>query len=95
VAVASNQSVTDTDNSRSETVKLDASKSIDKDGEIVKFEWYENGRKIASGKTPKVKLAVGAHDIILVVTDNDGYVDDSSFIVTVVVNREQANEGKA
>jgi len=84
VAVASDQSVTDTDNNGSERVQLDGSKSKDRDGKIVKYEWYENRRLIASGKSPKVKLAVGAHDIILMVTDNDGYVDDRSFIVTVV-----------
>jgi len=65
VAVASNQSVTDTDNNGSERVQLDGSKSKDRDGKIVKYEWYENRRLIASGKSPKVKLAVGAHDIIL------------------------------
>jgi hypothetical protein len=84
VAVASNQTSKDTDNSGSEMVQLDGSKSKDTDGKIVKYDWYKNGRKLASGISPKVKLSVGAHDIILVVTDNENYVDDRSFIVTVV-----------
>jgi hypothetical protein len=84
IAVASNQTFKDTDDNGSEMATLDGSKSKDKDGKIVKYDWYEKGRKIASGRSPKVKLRVGAHDIILVVTDNKGYVDDRSFIVTVV-----------
>lgn len=84
VAAAANQSFKDTDNNGSEMVQLDGSKSKDKDGKIVKYDWYKNGLKIASGISPKVKVPVGAHDIILVVRDNEGYVDDRSFIVTVV-----------
>ena len=84
MAAASNQSVTDTDNNGSEKVKLDASKSKDKDGRIVQYYWYKGRAKIASGISPTVELPVGDHKIILLVTDNKGYVDDRRFIVNVV-----------
>jgi hypothetical protein len=84
VAEASNQSITDTDNNGSEKVTLDASKSKDKDGAIVQYYWYKGRVKIASGISPTVKLPVGDHKIILLVTDNKGYVDDRRFVVNVV-----------
>jgi len=56
VAAAANQSFKDTDNNGSEMAQLDGSKSKDKDGKIVKYDWYNNGLKIASGISPKVNF---------------------------------------
>lgn len=54
-------------------VALDGSLSSDADGHALTYAWYEDNVRIAIGMTPTVSLAVGEHDIVLVV--NDGQVD--------------------
>ena len=70
------------------TVKLDGSGSSDSDGQIVGFEWFENGKLVATGVTPTVTFALGAHTILLRVTDNQGGTNDD--VVSVSVQDTQA-----
>ncbi len=79
----SNQTVTDSDNSGSESVTLNGSGSSDPDGSITSYIWREGGSQIASGATPSVNLSVGTHTITLTVTDNDGATDTDDVIITV------------
>jgi len=83
------RTVTDTDNSGSESVTLDGSGSSDVDGTIVSYVWTESGTEIATGVSPTVDLAVGTHTITLTVTDDDGATDTDTVVVTVeeYVNR--------
>ena len=65
------------------TLTLDGSRSSDSDGRIVLSEWFEEGRLIATGATPTVTLGLGAHPIILRVTDDHGGTNDDLVVVTV------------
>ena len=78
------QTVTDSDSSGSENVILDGSASTDSDGTIVSYVWTENGTQIATGMTPTVDLAVGAHTITLTVTDDDGLTATDDVTVNVL-----------
>ena len=78
-----NQTVTDTDNSGSETVTLNGSTSSDSDGTITSYVWTEGGSQIATGATPNVTLSVGVHNLTLTVTDNDGATDTDGVTITV------------
>jgi len=77
------QTVTDADGDGSESVTLDGSASTDSDGTITGYVWKEGATQIATGVSPTVSLAVGAHTITLTVTDNDGATDTATVNVTV------------
>ena len=64
-------------------VNLTSAGSSDGDGQIVLYEWFENGELIATGPTPSVTLALGAHSIILRVRDDDGGTNDDLVVVRV------------
>ncbi|MDP6540253.1 MAG: hypothetical protein QF410_12000 [Planctomycetota bacterium] len=66
------------------TVTLDGSGSSDSEGAISTYSWMEDGSEIAAGETADVDLALGHHELTLVVTDADGNqaLDD----VTVTIN---------
>ncbi|MDQ4080494.1 MAG: hypothetical protein M3125_07015 [Gemmatimonadota bacterium] len=64
-------------------VSLTSAGSSDTDGQIVLYEWFENGKLIATGPTPSVTLALGMHSIILRVRDDDGGTNDDLVIVRV------------
>ncbi len=67
-----------------ETVALDGSASSDADGTIVSFAWTLNGNQIATGATPQVEnLPLGANNITLTVTDNEGASATDEVLVTV------------
>ncbi len=74
--------VTDSDNSGSNSLTLDGTKSFDEDGTIVNYVWVENDTEIATKATPTVDFKVGIHHVILKVTDNEGAFD----LDTVQVN---------
>ncbi|MGH9177321.1 MAG: PKD domain-containing protein, partial [Acidimicrobiales bacterium] len=76
----------DADGSGAEPVGLDGSASTDPDGTVVSYEWREGGSLIATGPTPTVDLAVGAHSIVLTVTDDDGATADDTVRVDVAAN---------
>ncbi len=77
------QTVTDSDNNGSELVTLDGSLSSDADGTIVSYAWSEGGVSLATGVTPMVTLAVGAHTLTLTVTDDDGATASDDVVVTI------------
>jgi endonuclease/exonuclease/phosphatase family metal-dependent hydrolase len=81
----SDQTVTDTDSSGSETVTLDGSVSNDPDGTITDYRWNEGVLVLAQGpsSTANVALAVGVHTITLTVTDNSSATATDTVVVTV------------
>lgn len=67
-----------------ETVYFSSRKSSDVDGEIVKFQWFENGVSIAKVSSLwKVYNVAGTYNIKLVVTDNDGASSSVGYTITV------------
>ena len=80
------QVVADADGSGDEDVVLDGSGSSDAEGPLVAYDWSAAGVSIASGVTPTVTLGVGAHAIVLTVTDTDGAQDVDTVLVTVGAN---------
>jgi hypothetical protein len=70
------------------TVALTAAGSTDSDGQITLYEWFENGKRIATGATPTVTLAYGPHIILLRTTDDDGGTNDD--VVAVNIRDTQA-----
>ncbi|MGF1453674.1 MAG: PKD domain-containing protein [Opitutales bacterium] len=77
------QTVTDGDDSGSESVSLNGSASSDSDGTLTSYVWTEGGSQIATGVAPTVSLGVGTHTISLTVTDDDGASDTDTLVVTV------------
>ena len=63
--------------------KLDGSGSYDPDGSIVSYQWLENGVQIATGVTAPFDFTLGVHNILLIVTDNEGATANASLVVTV------------
>ena len=82
-SAGADQTVTDVDNSGSESVTLDGSASTDSDGSIVSYVWSENGSQIATGVSPTISLPVGTHTITLRVTDNQGATGNDDVLVVV------------
>lgn len=83
------QSVSDADRDGVEILQLDGSKSSDRDGRVVSFEWTEGDKSIAQGTQPRVSFPVGRHDVTLTVTDDDGASDTDSVLITVEENMAQ------
>ncbi len=79
------QTLTDSDNNGSELVTLDGSGSSDSDGLIFNYSWYLMGTQIASGVSPQVVIPLGAHEITLVVTDDDGDQSIDLVLITILV----------
>ncbi|MDY6950243.1 MAG: hypothetical protein SWE60_01915 [Thermodesulfobacteriota bacterium] len=71
-------------------VTLDGSASSDPgstpgtNDDIVSFEWFEDGIFLAEGEIVEEKLAVGGHDILLLVTDKEGTTGEDRVFVTVL-----------
>ena len=63
---------------------LDGSKSFEKNGTIIAWDWYEDGVLIATGVKPTVALRAGVHVITLMVTDDDFETDTDEIVVTVI-----------
>ena len=76
------QTLTDEDNSGTESVILDGSASSD-DVSIVSYVWKKGETELATGESPTVDLVVGAHTITLVVTDDAGLTASDEVVVTV------------
>jgi hypothetical protein len=79
----SDQTVTDSDNSGSETVTLNGSGSTDGDGTIASYTWRLNGNTILTGVSGPVSLPVGASTVELTVIDDDGAPDTDTVLITV------------
>jgi hypothetical protein len=65
------------------SVTLSSAGSSDSDGQVTLYEWFEEGRLIATGPTPTVDFALGTHTIILRVKDDDGGTNDDVVIVAI------------
>ncbi|TVZ14963.1 BspA family leucine-rich repeat surface protein [Maribacter sp. MAR_2009_72] len=76
--------IEDTDNNLVETVALNATNSIDLDGNIVSYSWTENNIIIATGATPLVEFDLGVHVVELTVVDNEGAEDTDVVQITIV-----------
>ena len=70
-----------------EAVLLDAIESTDSDGDIVKYEWKEDGKVLGTGISYDAILPVRRHIITLVVTDDDG--DTGTDHISVIVSEKQ------
>ncbi|MEW8505125.1 MAG: autotransporter domain-containing protein [Candidatus Thiodiazotropha sp.] len=85
----SDQSLTDTDGDGTASISLDATNSIDADGTIVSYQWYEGSNQIATGPTPSVELGIGIHTITLRVTDDSGLSHEDQVTITVLRDESQ------
>lgn len=65
------------------SVTLNGSASIDSEGNIATYEWYEGATLLATGAQPSVTLGVGVHTLTLRVTDSLGLFTDSLVTVTI------------
>jgi len=77
------QSVTDDNADGMATVTLDASASSDSDGAIVSYHWTEGATRLGTGPIITLPLTVGVHNILLLVTDDNGSGAQDSVLVTV------------
>ena len=67
-----------------ESVTLDGSGSIDSDGSIVDYSWYEGGVPVGSGSSITLtNLTAGLHTITLTVTDNNNNTHSDTVDVRV------------
>jgi beta-glucanase (GH16 family) len=73
----------DTDLNGNETVQLSASNSSDADGDIVAFSWMYDGVEIGNTEASSFIFEIGAHEIVLNVTDNFGSTAIDEFTVFV------------
>ena len=75
--------IEDMDSNGSEQVSLDASNSSDPDGTLVSYLWSVADTDIGSGETLNTTFNVGAHEVVLTVTDNFGSTATDSSTVFV------------
>jgi PKD repeat protein len=71
-----------------ESITLDATGSYDLDGTITNYEWIIDGFSICntsdlSYDLDLVSYEMGTYDVELIVTDDDGYIDNDTTFVTV------------
>jgi hypothetical protein len=70
-----------------QAVTLIGNESNDSDGNIVSYEWTENGSTLSNDVNfTKSDFSVGTHTITLIVTDNDGATGSDDIIVTILEN---------
>lgn len=87
----SDQIVNDTDGTWEETVTLNGSSSYDPDGEITAYEWKEGTNVLGEIDIISPSLDVGTHEIILIVTDDQGATGSDTVTVTVNPNQTLAD----
>lgn len=88
------QEVVDEDGDGQAEVTLDGTASLDNDGNISSYVWYDREeREIATGDRAIVNLPVGESDILLVVADDRGAKDSASVKITVMQPLAVDNEG--
>ena len=75
-------------NSENASVTLDGSGSYDPDGDITSYQWTEGGTVLGSSEVMTVSLAVGTHDILLTVSDNDDLSAGDIVQITVEAGKE-------
>lgn len=72
-----------------DNVTLDASESVDTDGQIVSYEWKDDKNiTVSTSKACKLTaLSLGQHRYNLTVTDNDGAIASDNTTITVTSNK--------
>lgn len=70
-----------------EFIYLDAIKSTDSDGEIIKYEWKEGNHLLEKGISYDANLSEGRHIITLIVTDDDNATGIAR--TSVIVKKEE------
>lgn len=65
------------------TVSLSGSNSSDVDSEILSYLWLEDGAEIGNVINPIVEFSEGAHEVILLVTDDSDAFDTDTIFVSV------------
>lgn len=73
-----------------EPVVLDASRTVDPDGDFLTYVWTDNGQPLAEGSVAAVNLSVGTHSIVLTLNDGNGGVVSTSPILVEVLPRPLA-----
>ena len=82
----SDQVVLDDDNDGEAQVTLNGSLSSDRLGNIDLYQWMHNDTLLALGETAEVTLSLGAYEITLIVTDNEGNTDSDQVMISVIDN---------
>ena len=70
-----------------ESITLDGSKSIDSDGDIVYYEWWDRDKEAVIEKKATItldNLPLGIHNFTLFVKDNKGAVGKDNIVITIV-----------
>lgn len=75
--------VNDADNSGTELGSVNSSASYDLDGTIGTYEWREGTTVLGTATLLTTEFSVGAHPLVLTVTDNTGATDTDAVVVTV------------
>ena len=83
-----NITLTDANGDGLELIRIDGSKSSDKDGKIVNYRWTFGGRVLKNGSEAFINISVpvGAHELTLEVTDDKSGKDLKS--ITIIVNEK-------
>jgi hypothetical protein len=66
------------------SVRISAEDSSDPDGEIVKYEWSEDGIVFSTKKSEEKIFSVGIHEIALSIEDDVGATSSDTVVITVV-----------
>jgi hypothetical protein len=75
--------VLDEDYDGFEILSFDGSGSSDDDGSIYSYTWFENDVEIANGVTADVEFELGMHEVVLLITDNEGATNTDTLIANV------------
>lgn len=67
-------------------VRLDGTGSVSPDSDIIRYEWFQQGKRIATGPTTELALPPGEFEIALVVTDDAGRTSADTITVVVTVD---------
>jgi len=65
-------------------VTLDATGSVDPDGQIVSYSWSTNGVEFAATALTNVTFPIGTNDVVLTVTDDEGAWSHAMTKITVL-----------
>jgi hypothetical protein len=77
------QTLVDTDDNGTEQVSLNGSASTDLLGTISSYSWRVAGSQVATGATPTITLPVGVTTVELIVTDNLGWTNADTVLITI------------